>query len=158
MKKTVKPIPDGYHSLTPSLTVKDAKKAIAFYKKAFGAVEGELCLMPDGRVGHAEVTMGDSRLMLNDEFPEMGAVAPAGDKVSASLYLYVKDVDAVFKTATAAGAKTVMPVTDQFWGDRMASVMDPFGHRWSLATHKEDLTPAEMKVRMEKAMKEPAAA
>jgi PhnB protein len=153
----VNPIPEGYHALTPSLCVKDTRKAMAFYKKAFGAVPAhDVCEMPDGKIGHAELQIGDSRLMLSDEFPEFGCVAPQGQAVSSHLYLYVKDVDALYKTAVAAGVKTVMPLTNQFWGDRMAVVVDPFGHRWSLSSHVEDVTPEQMKERMEKQYAAPA--
>ena len=150
MNKKVKPIPDGYHTLTPTLTVKDAKKAIEFYKKAFGAeLQGEICLMPDGKVGHADIKIGDSRVMINDEFPSWGCVAPTGEAASTGLYVYVADADKTFKTAVAAGAKVLMPIADQFWGDRQGQVKDPFGHRWSIATHVEEPTPEQMKKRME---------
>ena len=151
MNKKVNPIPAGRRTLNPSITVKNCLKAIEFYKKAFGAesVE-EPCAMPDGRIGHAELKIGDSILMLNDEFPEMGAAAPQGKTTSASIMMYVKDVDMVFKAATSLGAKVVKPLENQFWGDRMATLMDPFGHQWSVATHVEDVTPAQLKERMEK--------
>ena len=150
MKNKVNPVAEGYRTLTPQITVKNAAKAIEFYKKAFGAEQiGEACAMPDGKVGHAALKIGDSKLMLNDEFPEMGAVAPLGKTASASIYVYVADVDAVFKTAAAAGAKIVKPVADQFWGDRQGTLQDPFGHQWSLATHVEDVTPAQLKERMQ---------
>lgn len=143
-----KPIPDGHHSLTPDITVKDARKAIEFYKKAFGAkVTREIFEMPDGRVGHAELQIGDSRVMIHDEFPEMGGVAPDGQKCAAALYLYVPDCDAVFKAALGAGAKQLMPLEDQFWGDRSGTIQDPAGHRWTIATHKVDMTDDQMKKR-----------
>lgn len=148
MPKSVKPIPEGHHSLTPALTMKDSRKAIEFYKKAFGAkLTGGVFEMPDGRVGHAELMIGDSPIMLNDEFPDMGCAAPKGGAVSSSLYLYVPDCDATFKAAVAAGAKSVMPVADQFWGDRSGSIQDPFGHRWTIATRKENLSEDEMRQR-----------
>jgi PhnB protein len=136
--------------LTPALVVKNAVKAIEFYQKAFGAeLVGDVCAMPDGRVGHAEIKIGDSMLMLNDEFPEMGAAAPQGKTSSASLYVYVADVDMAYKRAVAAGAKVVKPLENQFWGDRQGVLTDPFGHQWSLATHVEDVTPAQLKERMQ---------
>ena len=150
MNKKVNPIPAGRHTLTPSITVKNCLKAIEFYKKAFGAVAvEEPCAMPDGRIGHAELKIGDSILMLNDEFPEMGCAAPQG-KTSAAIAMYVKDVDMLFKAAVSLGAKIVKPLENQFWGDRMGTITDPFGHQWSLATHVEDVTPAQLKERMEK--------
>ncbi|HJW09354.1 MAG TPA: VOC family protein, partial [Holophagaceae bacterium] len=130
----VKPIPDGYHSVTPYLIVKGGAAALDFYAKAFGAEVLFRMDQPDGRVGHAELQIGDSRLMLADEFPEMGAASPAtlgGSPVS--LLIYVPDVDASFQRAVAAGAKVVRPLEDKFYGDRMASLEDPFGHQWHLA-------------------------
>jgi PhnB protein len=151
MNNKVNPIAEGHHTLTPQITVKNAMKAIEFYKKAFGAeMPGEPCAMPDGRIGHAELKFGDSRLMLNDEFPEMGAAAPQGKLASASIYVYVPNVDVVFNGAVALGAKVVKPLENQFWGDRQGTLTDPYGHQWSLATHVEDVTPAQMKERMEK--------
>ncbi len=151
MNKKVNPIPAGRHTLTPSITVKNCLKAIEFYKKAFGAeLVEEPCAMPDGRVGHAELMIGDSMLMINDEFPEMGCAAPQGKLSSASICLYVKDVDVLFKAAVSLGAKIVKPLENQFWGDRMGTVTDPFGHQWSIATHVEDVSPAMLKERMEK--------
>jgi PhnB protein len=151
MNKKVDPIPAGRHTLTPTITVKNAAKAIEFYKKAFGAVlVEEPCAMPDGRIGHAELKIGDSILMLNDEFPEMGCAAPQGKLISSSIALYVKDVDVLFKASVALGAKVVKPLENQFWGDRMGTLTDPFGHQWSLATHVEDVTPAQLKERMDK--------
>lgn len=157
MNKNVKPIPEGFHTLTPTITVKSAQKAIEFYKKAFGAVPShDICTMPDGKVGHMELTIGDSKIMMNEEFPEMGCMAPGKEGSAMGLFLYVKDVDATFKAAVLAGAKALMPVTDQFWGDRHGTVQDPFGYRWSIATHKEDLTPEQIKARMEQAFAAPA--
>jgi PhnB protein len=147
----VNPIPAGRHTLNPQITVKNAAKAIEFYKKAFAAtLAEEPCAMPDGRIGHAELKIGDSVLMINDEFPEMNAAAPTGKTTSAAICLYIKDVDMVFKTAVSLGSKVVKPLENQFWGDRMGTVTDPFGHQWSLATHVEDVTPAQLKERMEK--------
>ncbi|MFI5362723.1 MAG: VOC family protein [Elusimicrobiota bacterium] len=150
MNNKVNPIPVGHHTLNPQITVKNCLKAIEFYKKAFGATMNEApCAMPDGRIGHAEMIIGDSRLMINDEFPEMGAAAPQGKTTSASIYVYVKDVDMVFNAAVSLGAKVVKPLENQFWGDRQGTLTDPFGHQWSLATHVEDVTPAQLKERME---------
>jgi PhnB protein len=147
----VNPIPPGRHTLTPTITVKNCLKAIEFYKKALGAeLVEEPCAMPDGRIGHAELRIGDSLLMLNDEFPEMGCAAPQGRLISSSICVYVEDVDALFKAAVSLGAKVVKPLENQFWGDRMGTITDPFGHQWSLATHVEDVTPVQLKERMEK--------
>jgi len=144
----VKAIPEGYHTLTPSLTVKDGAKAIEFYKKAFGAQERMRLAGPDGRLMHAELQVGDSIVMLGEEMPEMGCKAPVSvGAVSSSLYVYVADVDAAFTRAVEAGAKALMPPADMFWGDRFGTVEDPSGHRWGLATHKEDPSPAEMEKR-----------
>jgi PhnB protein len=144
----VKAIPEGYHTLTPSLTVGDGAKAIDFYKKAFGAQERMRIPGPDGHLMHAELQVGDSIVMLADEMPDMGCKAPASvGATSSSLYVYVLDVDAAFKRAVEAGAKALMPPADMFWGDRFATVEDPSGHRWGLATHKEDPSPAEMERR-----------
>jgi PhnB protein len=140
-----KSIPEGYHTATPYLIIKDAAKAIEFYRKAFGATELMRMAQPDGRIGHAEIKIGDSPIMLADEFPEMGFRSPqslGGSPVS--LYLYVDDVDALAKQAEAAGAKVVRPVKDQFYGDRSGSFEDPFGHQWHLATHVEDVAPEEI--------------
>jgi PhnB protein len=140
-----KAIPDGYHTVTAALTVKDGAAAIEFYQKAFGARELMRVNGPDGKIMHAEIQVGDSRVMLADENPGMGCVAPvSAGRTTSSLYLYVPDVDTAFKRAVAAGAKVGMPVTDMFWGDRFASVEDPSGHRWGLATHMEDPTPEEI--------------
>jgi PhnB protein len=140
-----KPIPEGYHTATPYLIIKDAAKAIEFYKEAFGAKEMMRMSQPDGRIGHAEIKIGDSPIMLADEFPEMGARSPqslGGSPVS--ILLYVEDVDAFAKQAVAAGTKVVRPVKDQFYGDRSGSFEDPFGHQWHIATHVEDVAPEEM--------------
>jgi PhnB protein len=148
MTAKVKPIPDGYHALTPYLSIKGAAEAIEFYKTAFGAIEVMRMAQPDGRVGHAELTIGDAKLMLADEFPEMNFRSPhsfGGTPVH--LHLFVEDVDAVVKRALAAGAKEVRPVQDQFYGDRLGTVADPYGHVWHVATHKEDLSMEELKRR-----------
>jgi PhnB protein len=144
-----KAIPEGYHTITPYLTVRGATDAIAFYTRAFGAKEKERMTGPDGRsVMHAELTIGDSVFMLSDEMPQAGTASPTTLKGStAALFLYVPDVDAAFKRATDEGCKVVRPLADMFWGDRFGQVEDPFGHRWGLATHKEDVSPEEMKRR-----------
>lgn len=146
----VKPIPDGFHSITPYLLVRGGEKAIEFYKKAFGAVEKDRMVMPDGKIGHAELKIGDSIIMLADEMPDMGMAGPETlGGVGMSLLLYVDDVDAIFAKALEAGATETRAIEDKFYGDRMGNLKDPFGHSWSLATHKEDLTPEEMKKRFE---------
>jgi len=141
----VKPIPEGYHTLTPYLIVKGAAAALGFYAEAFGATELYRLDGPSGTIGHAEMKIGDSPFMLADEFPEMGAVAPpATGAHSVSFLVYVPDVDAAFKRAIAAGATEVRPVALQFYGDRAGTLRDPFGHEWTLATHVEDVSPEEM--------------
>jgi len=142
----VKPIPEGAHSLTPHLICAGAADAIEFYKRAFGAVEEGRMPGPDGRLMHASVRIGDSALMLVDEMPEYGALGPKSLNGSpVTVHLYVTDVDAVVAQAVAAGATATMPVADMFWGDRYGQLTDPFGHRWSVATHKRDLTPDEIR-------------
>lgn len=148
MANAVKPIPDGYHSVTPYLSISGAAAAIDFYKKAFGAVELFRMDQPDGRIGHAEIKIGDSPIMLADEFPEMSSIGPktlGGTPVS--LMIYVEDVDTVFKTAIEAGAQEQRPVENKFYGDRMGSLIDPFGHIWHVGTHVEDVSPEEMEKR-----------
>jgi PhnB protein len=148
MANNVKPIPDGYHAVTPYLSVKGAAQAIEFYKKAFGASEVMRFPQPDGRVGHAELKIGDSRVMLADEFPEMDFLSPQARGGSAvHLHLYVENVDDVFKRAVSAGAREVRPVQDQFYGDRLGTVSDPYGHVWHVSTHKEDLPMEELQKR-----------
>jgi len=148
-----KPIPDGYHSVTPYLVVKNAAEALAFYCKAFGAEEIMRFDAPDGKIGHAEIRIGDSVVMLADEHPEMGCMAPAKPGAAAvSLMVYVEDVDARFAQAVKAGAKAQRPVQDQFYGDRSGTLEDPFGHVWTLSTHKEDLSMDEIKRRVESMM------
>ena len=147
MSNPVRPIPEGYHSLTPQLTCRDAARAIDFYKNVFGATEVTRMAGPDGKIMHAELKIGDSRLMVNDEFPGI-AVAPNPSAVhSSSLFLYLEDVDSAYKRAVAAGSRIDMPLDKMFWGDRYGKVTDPFGHQWGLATHVEDVTPEEMKRR-----------
>ena len=149
----VKAIPEGYHTLTPYLTVRDAARAIEFYKKAFGAEDRGAMKGPDGKIMHAELKIGDSIIMLADEFPQYGVVAPETVGGSSSwLHIYVDDVDGAFDRAVKAGAVTEMPVADMFWGDRYGKLKDPFGHKWSIATHKADLSAEEMKKGMEDAM------
>jgi PhnB protein len=148
-----KPIPDGYHAVTPALTVKNGADAIEFYKRALGAKELMRFAGPDGTLMHAEIEIGDSKIMLGEEMPEQGCRAPGSvGAVSGSLYLYVEDVDKSFRRAVEAGAKALMPPTDMFWGDRFGQVEDPSGHRWSLATHKEDPSPEEMARRQKEFM------
>ncbi len=150
----VRAIPEGYRSITPYLIVKEAAAAIEFYKRAFGATERFRMAGPNGTVGHAELTIGDSIIMLADEFPDMGARSPLSyGGTPTSLYLYVDDVDAVYKRALDAGAKADRPVADQFYGDRTGCIKDPSGHLWALATHKEDLTPEQIHQRHEEFMK-----
>jgi PhnB protein len=149
----VKPIPQGYHSVTPYLTVNDATKALDFYKRAFGAHEIMRMDAPNRKIGHAEIKIGDSIIMIADEMPGSGNKAPQTlGGSSAGLFLYVEDADAVFQKAVQAGSQVVAPLADMFWGDRFGTVKDPFGHSWSVATHKEDVAPAEMSKRMKEAM------
>ena len=149
----VKPIPDGYHNLTPYLIVDGAAKAIDFYKKVFGAAEKMRMPAPGGKVGHAELTLGDSMIMLADEHPEMDHRGPHAYKGAAvNLMVYVQDVDATVKTALASGAKTIRPVENQFYGDRMGTIEDPFGHQWYVATHVEDVPQEELAKRAAAAM------
>ena len=149
MKSQVKAIPDGFHTLTPHLVVKGASDAIEFYKKAFGAQEIGRMAAPDGKtIMHAQIKIGNSIVFLVDEFPQMGCKGPLSiGGTAVTLHLYVEDVDAAFNRAVAAGAQVTMPVADAFWGDRYGRLADPFGHHWSLATHKEDLTPAQISER-----------
>jgi PhnB protein len=144
MAKLVNAIPEGYHSITPSLTCRSAAQAIEFYKKAFGAQELRRMASPDGKVSHAELKIGDSVLMLNDEFTSMSAAPTSTTPPSSYLFLYVADVDAVFSSAIQAGARVEMPVQDMFWGDRYGKLTDPAGHQWGIATHLEDVAPEEM--------------
>ena len=154
MISKAKPIPEGFHSVTPYLCVSDAAGALEFYKKAFGATE--LMRMPDpsGRIGHAEIKIGDSIIMLGGTPQTSGLRSPqslGGSTVS--IFLSLEDVDSTFKKALAAGAKEAQPLADQFWGDRYGRLTDPFGHSWSLATHKEDVSPEEMAKRAQQAAK-----
>ena len=146
---SVQPIPDGYHSVTPYLIVKDAAKALDFYAKAFGAEELMRFPGPGGKVMHAEIKIGDSPIMLADEFPEMGHLGPSSrGGTTVSLMVYVRDVDAAFDKAVKAGGTVVRPVKNQFYGDRSGTLNDPFGHQWTISTHVEDVTPEEMQRRM----------
>ncbi|MBI5760869.1 MAG: VOC family protein [Planctomycetales bacterium] len=151
----VKPIPDGYHTITPYLYIKGAGKALDFYKRAFGATELMRMEMPGGGIGHAEIMIGNSPVMLADEFPAMGVRSPEtlGGNGS-SILIYCEDVDSRFAQAVAAGAKEVRPLKDQFYGDRSGTIEDPFGHQWTIATHKEDVTPEECARRHEEMMKQ----
>jgi PhnB protein len=145
----VNAIPDGYYSLTPYLVIKGANEAIEFYKKAFGATELMRMPGPGGRIMHAEIKIGNSVLMLSDENPDRGYLSPVTHGgTGSSVMLYLNDVDATFKKATDAGAKSAQPPTDMPWGDRMANITDPFGHNWAIATHVEDVSPEEMERRM----------
>jgi PhnB protein len=148
MSNKPKSIPDGYHNVTPYLIVNDAAAAIEFYKKAFGATELMRMPKPNGKIGHAEIRIGDSPIMLADEAPEMGARSPrtfGGSPVS--IFLYVDDVDTTFARAVNGGAQVQRPLADQFYGDRTGGVEDPFGHVWYIATHVEDVSPEDMKKR-----------
>ncbi|HEY6306990.1 MAG TPA: VOC family protein [Candidatus Angelobacter sp.] len=149
MANKVKPIPDGYCGITPYLIIKGAAAAIDYYKKAFGAVETMRMPQPDGRVGHAEVKIGEAVVMLADEHPEMNIVSPTTlGNSPVGLLLYVENADATFNKAIALGGQVERPMADQFYGDRTGTIKDPFGHKWTIATHKEDVTPEEMKRRM----------
>lgn len=145
MGTDVKPIPEGYHSVTPYLIVKDAVRALAFYAEAFGATEVMRFMQPDGRVGHAEIRIGDSHVMLADDAPELGYKSPqAFGGTPVTMMVYVEDVDATVARAVAAGATLTRPVQDQFYGDRTGGLTDPFGHVWYVATHVEDVSLEEM--------------
>jgi uncharacterized glyoxalase superfamily protein PhnB len=138
----VKPIPDGFHSITPSIVVSNAREAIDFYKKAFNANEIYSFPTPDGKILHAMIQIGDSFVMMSDEFPAMGLKSPSTiGGTAVTLHLYVEDADNIYKQAVDAGAVTTMPIMDAFWGDRFGTVMDPYGHSWAIATHKIDMTP-----------------
>lgn len=144
-KPRINPIPDGMHTVTPHLVCADAAKAIDFYAHAFGAVEVSRLPDPQGRLMHAAIRIGDSTVMLVDEFPEWGSFGPASLKgTPVTIHLYVEDADAFVERAVGAGAKVTMPLEDMFWGDRYGALEDPFGHRWSVATHLRDVTPEEI--------------
>jgi PhnB protein len=153
MPSHAKPIPDGYRTATPYLTLNDAARALEFYKRAFGAQEIMRMDAPNGKIAHAEIKIGDSMIMLGDEMPGSGAQSPQSlGGTTGGVLLYVEDVDKVFKQAVAAGAKAESQPADMFWGDRYGRLKDPFGHSWSVATHKEDVAPAEMGRRMKESM------
>ena len=156
MAEQVNPVPCGFHTVTPHLVIRDAAKAIDFYTQAFGAEE--LCRMPgpEGKLMHAEIKIGDSILMISDEFPDWGAKGPESlGGTPVTINLYVEDCDTVFNRAVEAGATVRMPLADQFWGDRYGQVVDPFGHVWSVATHIKELTPEEMSAAAAAAMSAP---
>jgi len=155
--KKVAPIPAGFHTLTPYLAVRDAVRAVEFYQKAFGAKVRGVHKTPDGKVMNADLKIGDSILLFSDESLGPQPCSPLSlGGTSVTVHIYVKDVDALFNQALAAGSKVIMPVMDAFWGDRYGMLEDPFGHRWSIATHKEDLAPAEIEKRGEAAFAEMA--
>ena len=150
---SVQPIPKGYHTITPHMTVRDAARAIEFYKQAFGAKERGVMKGPEGKIMHAELVIGDSIIMLADEFPEFGSLSPQSIGGSGTgLHIYIEDVDSAFDRAVKAGATVEMPVADMFWGDRYGKLRDPFGHKWSIGTHKADLSMEEMKKGMDETM------
>ncbi len=150
----VKAIPEGYHSVIPYLVMKGAAQAIDYYKKVFGATEVMRMPAPDGRIGHAELRIGDSHIMLADEYPERGYLGPQSiGGTAVSLMVYLDNVDEVFKKAIAAGGQELQPVQDQFYGDRSGTLKDPFGHMWTIATHVEDVPPEEMGRRAEQYQK-----
>jgi PhnB protein len=156
-RKKVSFIPRGYHSVTPYLACKDAAGAIEFYRKAFGAAEVMRMPAPGGKIGHAEIRIGDSRVMLTDEYPEMDFLSPqTRGGTTVHIHVYVRGVDAMVERAVAAGAKLLREVKDQFYGDRSGSLQDPFGHVWHLATHVRDLSPAALRKGAEQAMKDMA--
>ena len=149
----VKPIPEGYHSVTPALAIDGAAEAIEFYKRAFAATERYRMPGPEGRIAHAELQIGDSVVMLSDPFPDSSVKSPSAlGGTTVGIFVYVEDVDAVFQQAVDAGATVTMELENQFWGDRFGSVTDPYGHHWSLATHVEDVPPEEMEERAKQAM------
>ena len=154
MAGKAKPIPDGFEGATPYLCCKGAAGAIDFYKKAFGATETMRLAEPGGKIGHAEIKIGKAVIMMADEYPDFGAISPQTlGGTAVTIHLYVEDVDALVKQAAAAGAKVERPPTDEFYGDRAATLSDPYGHRWMLATHKEDVSPEELGKRYAAMMK-----
>ncbi len=145
MANSVKPVPEGFHTATPSLVVKNAAQAIEFYKKVFGAEERMQMPGPDGKIIHAEIKIGDSIIFLSDEIPNMGGKSPQTlGAYTGGVYLYVPNVDEIHRRAVEAGAKSAGPVSDMFWGDRVGHFVDPFGHAWNVSTHVADLSEAEM--------------
>jgi PhnB protein len=159
MSKTSNPIPPGFHTVTPYLIVKDAHKAIEFYKNAFGAQELIVMPGPDGKVMHGEIKIGDSIIMISDEHPNRDVLGPKSrGGATSSLFVYFENVDAAFDKAVKAGCTIKMPLADQFWGDRYGNVVDPFGHTWAMATHIEDVSPEEMNKRAQAFAKQMATA
>ena len=157
MAGKVKSVPEGYNSVTPYLTIKGAARAIEFYVKAFGAVEVMRLASPDGGIGHAELKIGDSKIMLSDEFPGMGSRSPESfGGTPVAIHLYIADVDTVVLKAIDAGAKLTQPVQDKFYGDRSGCITDPFGHNWYISTHAEDMSLEEMQRRANEFMKKQA--
>jgi PhnB protein len=153
MTEKAKAVPTGFHTLTPHLTVRDADKALEFYRNALGAEVLNVARMPDGKVMHASLRIGDSMLMLNEEFPEYGGLSPLSvGGTGVTIHIYTENVDQAFNRAVSAGAQVKMPLMDQFWGDRYGIVADPFGHQWSLATHVKDMSSEEMQRAQEEAM------
>jgi PhnB protein len=152
-----KKIPEGFHTVTPYLTLKDAAAVIALYKKAFGATENNVMRGPDGKIGHACLTIGNSKIFLADENPSMCNIAPSEKGSNVNFYLYVEDADAWQKKAVSAGMKELMPVTEMFWGDRMGAVQDGFGYKWNLATQAKEMTEEEVRKAAEKAFSSKAA-
>ena len=154
MSERIKAVPPGFHTLTPHLVVRNAKDALEFYKKAFNAEIGNVAYMPNGKVMHASLRIGDSQLMLNDEMPEYGVLSPlsAGGNSAVTIHIYTENVDEAFNRAVSAGAQVKMPLMDQFWGDRYGVVTDPYGHKWSVASHIRDMSPEEMESGMKDAM------
>jgi PhnB protein len=158
MSNAVRPIPEGYHSLTPQLTCRDASSAIDFYKTVFGATEIVRMPGPGGKVMHAELKIGDSRFMVNDEFPGMTKAPEPAAVHSNYLFVYTEDVDSMYNRAVQAGARVDMPLDNMFWGDRYGKFTDPFGHQWGVASHVEDVAPEEMQRRSEEMTKQMAKA
>jgi uncharacterized glyoxalase superfamily protein PhnB len=149
MSQPATPIPEDFHTVTPHLVCEGAADALAFYAKAFGAVEVARMATPDGKIMHAEMRIGDSLVMVADDFPDYGSVGPRALKgTPVAIHLYVPDADALWAQALAAGAEPTMPLADMFWGDRYGQVVDPFGHQWSIATHQRDLTPEQIEAGM----------
>jgi len=149
MPNPVRAIPEGYHSISPSLTCKNAARAIEFYKSVFGATEVMRMPGPEGKIMHAELKIGDSIIFINDEVPGMAEAPAPGVTPSLFMFLYTEDVDSVYNRAVSMGSMVVMPLENMFWGDRYGKVMDPFGHQWGIAQHVEDVAPQEMKRRQD---------
>jgi PhnB protein len=147
MSNPVRAIPEGYHTVTPYLTCKNAAKAIEYYKSVFGATEALCMKSPDGKIGHAELKIGDSHIFVSDEFPGMNSAPTPGVRSACGVFVYVENVDDVFNRGVAAGATVDMPLMNQFWGDRYGKITDPFGHQWALSQHVEDVAPEEMERR-----------